>query len=82
MSLSWERMKPVMERLAALRAEQAASGQPTFTCPYCSGPTRYDRRATDQSFPCECCGKGLTVRRREDDSFLVSPGLPQLTGPS
>ncbi len=21
-------------------------------------------------------------RRREDDSFLVSPGLPQLTGPS
>lgn len=69
-------------RIKRLRAEQCASGQPTMMCGACRGDTRYDPEATDQSFPYECCGQALTVRRLGDGSFLQSLGYPRLGGPA
>lgn len=61
-------------RIAALRAEQRASGVPLFCCPRCRGDSRHDPRLPVQSLACECCGAPLTLRRHED-GLLIEPGL-------
>lgn len=70
-----------MQRIAALRSEQRASGAPVVACGWCRGDTRFDDRLRVQSITCECCGKPMTLRRQDDGFLLIEPGLIAIGAP-
>jgi hypothetical protein len=53
-----------------LRADQAASGLPTFTCPTCGTPSRY---GMSEIVACEGCDRLMGAALQPDGGWLISP---------